>query len=117
MKYLLLMYADESIGANYTPEEREAAMKTWAEFRQEMAASGVMISSSGVAPGTHPKTVRVRNGAPLVTDGPFAETHEQLGGYFVLDCQNLDEALHWAEKIPTAKYGSIEVRPLWAPGG
>jgi hypothetical protein len=116
MKYLLLMYADESIGSNYSKEERQAAAKTWAEFRQEMSASGVLISSNGVAPDTSATTVRVRNDKTMITDGPFAETHEQLGGYFLVDCKDLDEAIRWAEKIPTAKYGSIEVRPLWSPG-
>ena len=116
MKYLLLMYADESIGSNYSKEERQAAAKTWAEFRQEMAASGVLISSNGVSPDTSATTVRVRNDKTMITDGPFAETHEQLGGYFLVDCKDLDEAIRWAEKIPTAKYGSIEIRPLWSPG-
>ncbi len=119
MKYLLLMYAgesNESISSKYTQEERQAAAKTWAEFRQEMAASGVLISSNGVAPGASATTIRVRNDKTLITDGPFAETHEQLGGYFLVDCANLDEAIRWAEKIPTAKYGSIEIRPLWSPG-
>lgn len=116
MKYLLLMYADESIGSNYSEGERQAAAKTWAEFRKEMAASGELVASSGVAPGNNVTTVRVRNDKTMITDGPFAETHEQLGGYFLFDCQDLDEAIRWAEKIPTAKYGSIEIRPLWTPG-
>jgi hypothetical protein len=110
------MYADESIGSDWSAEEQQAAAKTWAEFRKEMARSGELISSSGVAPGSSATTVRVRNDKTLVTDGPFAETHEQLGGYFLFDCQDLDEAIRWAEKIPTAKYGSIEIRPLWSPG-
>lgn len=116
MKYLLLMYADESIGANWTQEEAQAAGKTWAEFRKEMVAAGVMISSNGVAPASSVTTVRVRNDQTMITDGPFAETHEQLGGYFLVECNDLDEAIRWAEKIPTAQYGSIEIRPLWSPG-
>jgi hypothetical protein len=116
MKYLLLMYADESIGSKWSKEEMEAAAKTWAEFRQEMRVSGDLVSSSGVAPGSSATTVRVRNDKTMITDGPFAETHEQLGGYFLVDCKDLDEAIRWAEKIPTAKYGSIEIRPLWSPG-
>ena len=116
MKYLLLMYADESIGSKLSEEELQAASKTWAEFRREISASGVLISKSGVAPGTSATTVRVRNEKTLITDGPFAETHEQLGGYFLVDCKDLDEAICLAEKIPTAKYGSIEIRPLWSPG-
>ena len=116
MKYLLLMYADESIGSNWSKEEMQAAGKTWAEFVKEISATGTLISTSGVAPGTSATTVRVRNDKTMITDGPFAETHEQLGGYFLVDCKDLDEAIRWAEKIPTAKYGSIEVRPLWSPG-
>jgi hypothetical protein len=115
MKYLLLMYADESIGSKYSKEELQDAAKTWAKFRQEIAASGVLISSSGVAPDTRATTVRVRDDKTLITDGPFAETHEQLGGFFLVECNDLDEAIRWAEKIPTAKYGSIEVRQLWSP--
>jgi hypothetical protein len=116
MKYLLLMYADESIGSNWSKEEFQAATKTWAEFRKEISASGALISNNGVAPNSSATTVRVRNDKTLITDGPFAETHEQLGGYFLVDCEDLDEAIRWAEKIPTAKYGSIEIRPLWSPG-
>ena len=116
MKYLLLMYADESIGSKWSKEEMQAAAKTWAEFRKEMSASGVLISSSGVAPDTSATTVRLRNDKTLITDGPFAETHEQLGGYFLVDCKDLDEAIRWAERIPTAKYGSIEIRPFWSAG-
>ncbi|HNB52675.1 MAG TPA: YciI family protein [Anaerolineales bacterium] len=116
MKYLLLMYAAEEIGANMSDEERQAAQKTWADFRKEINSSGVLISSNGVAPESSVTTIRVRNDKTLLTDGPFAETHEQLGGYFLVECENLDEAIRWAEKIPTAKYGSIEIRPLWSPG-
>ncbi len=115
MKYLLLMYADESISASYSKEEFQAAGKTWSEFAQELAASGALISNSGLASVASATTVRVRNDKILITDGPFAETHEQLGGYFLVECKDLDEAIRWAEKIPTAKYGSIEVRPLWSP--
>jgi hypothetical protein len=116
MKYLLLMYADESIDSKFSKEELQAAAKTWAEFRQGMSASGVLISSGGVPDVANVTTVRVRNDKTMITDGPFAETHELLGGYFVVDCKDLDEAIRWAEKIPTAKYGSMEIRSLWTPG-
>ena len=72
----------------------------------------VLLSNNGLDPIANTTTVRVREGKTLITDGPFAETHEQLGGYYLLDCQDLDEAIRWAEKIPTGKYSSIEVRPL-----
>lgn len=115
MKYLLLMYADEAIPSAYSKEEFQAAARTWNQFAQEIAASGVLISNSGLAPVANATTVRVRDGQTLLTDGPFAETHEQLGGYFLVECKNLDEAIRWAEKIPSAMYGSIEIRPAGVP--
>ena len=115
MKYLLLMYADEAIPSSYSKEEFQAAAKTWAEFAQEIAASGVLISNSGLAPVANATTVRVRKNQTLLTDGPFAETHEQLGGYFLVECKDLDEAIYWAKKIPSAQYGSVEIRPTGVP--
>jgi hypothetical protein len=110
---MLLMYANES-EVPKTPEEQQAAAPVWYALGEEMKAAGVWLSSSGLSPIADATTVRVRDGKTLITDGPFAETHEQLGGYFLLDCKDLDEAIRWAEKIPTAKYGSIEVRPQWS---
>lgn len=116
MKYMLLMYADQSIAQNSTPEEGQAAMQAWFAFNKEAEAAGVLLSTNGLSPVTNATTVRVRNGKTLTTDGPFAETHEQLFGYYLFDCKDLDEAVGWAAKIPTAKDGSIEVRPLWSGG-
>ena len=114
MKYMLLLYANESVVLD-TPEEQEAvAPESWFALMGEMKAAGVLLSNNGLAPVANATTVRVREGKRLITDGPFAETHEQLGGFFLLECQDLDEALRWAEKIPHAKYGSVEVRPLWS---
>jgi hypothetical protein len=113
MKYMLLMYADESKAPNHTPEEFQAAAQAWQSFASEANAAGVLLSTNGLSPVANATTVRVRDAKTLVTDGPFAETHEQLGGCFLLDCKDLDEAIEWAAKIPTAQYGSIEVRPLW----
>ena len=114
MKYMLLMYASESFVPT-TPEEQQAvAPEVWFALMDEMKKAGVLLSNNGLAPITTATTVRVRDGKSLITDGPFAETHEQLGGFFLLDCKDLDEALRWAEKIPHAKYGSVEVRPLWS---
>lgn len=112
MRYLLLMYAAES-KAPTNPEDFQAARKEWNALGQELATAGVLVSNTGLSPAANATTVRVRNGKTLTTDGPFAETHEQLGGYYLLECQDLDEAIRWAERIPTAKYGSIEVRPQW----
>jgi hypothetical protein len=114
MKYMLLMYANESSELN-TPEDQEAVSQTvWFALMKEMKDAGVLLSNNGLAPTTTATTVRVREGKTLITDGPFAETHEQLGGFFLLDCKDLDEALRWAEKVPHARYGSVEVRPLWS---
>ena len=115
MKYLLLMYADE-LKMPQSAEEQRAAAPVWSALSEEMKAAGVWLASSGLSPIADATTVRVRDGKTLFTDGPFAETHEQLGGYFLVGCQDLDEALRWAEKIPTAAYGSVEVRPLWSAG-
>src|SRR3569832_440918 len=99
MKYMLLMYANES-KAPQTPEEYQVASQAWAAFGQENAAAGVVLSNSGLSPIADATTVRVRDGKTLTSDGPFAETHEQLGGYYLLECKDLDEAIGWAQKIP-----------------
>ena len=114
MKYMLLMYADESIAQKFTPEEYQAAGQAWFALGKELDAAGVLESNHGLSPVSNATTVRLRDGKTLTTDGPFAETHEQLGGYYLLECKDLDEALGWAAKIPMAKYGSIEVRPIWS---
>jgi len=115
MKYILLMYSAEGTGPS-TPEELQAVGQAFQKLRQEAKSAGVLLGQNGVAPGSSATTLRVRDGQQLITDGPFAETHEQMGGYFLLDCDNLDDAIEWAAKIPTAEYGSIEIRPLWTPG-
>jgi hypothetical protein len=115
MKYILLMYANQSGAPQLTPEEQTAEQQAWFAYMNDAKAAGVLLDNNGLAPGVSPTTVRVRDGKTLTTDGPFAETHEQLAGYSVVDCKNLDDAISWAARIPTAKYGSIEIRPLWSP--
>jgi hypothetical protein len=112
MKYMLLIYAKGSERPDFTPDERQAAMQAWMEFETEVAAAGLLVSNEALYPVTNATTVRVRDGKRLIADGPFAETHEQLGGYYVLDCKDLDEAIGWAAKMPGAKYGTVEVRPV-----
>jgi hypothetical protein len=116
MKYMLLMYwnQDDVPQTPQTPEAWSAARKPWDAFGQELEAAGVLLSNSGLAPVSNATTVRVREGKTLLTDGPFAETHEQLGGFYLLQCQDLDEAVRWAAKIPMAPYGSVEIRPTWS---
>jgi hypothetical protein len=111
MKYMLLMYFDET-EAPQTPEEQQAVAQAWYGFSTEVKAAGVWLANDGLSSITDATTVRVREGKTLIADGPFAETHEQLGGYYLLECKDLDEAIRWAAKIPSAQYGSVEVRPL-----
>ena len=112
MRYLLLIYTSEAQDAKRTPEEQEANMGAYYTFTNEVQEAGVMVGGEALHPTNTATTVRVRNGQITSTDGPFAETKEQLGGYYMLDCENLDEAIKWAAKIPGAKEGSIEIRPI-----
>ena len=109
MKYMLLFYWNEAT----VPADVSELYQAWQDVSRDAAAAGVLLSRNGLKPVSNATTVRVRDGKTLTTDGPFAETHEQLGGYFLVECKDLDEALAWAAKIPTAWYGSVEIRPLW----
>ena len=113
MKYLLAIYANETEWSELGDEGRRAMYEEYSAVSEELAGRGMMIDGAELRPTTAATTVRIRDGRTLVTDGPFAETKEQLGGYYVLDCENLDEALAYAAKIPAAENGSIEVRPVW----
>ncbi|MCA9910481.1 MAG: YciI family protein [Anaerolineae bacterium] len=115
MKYMLLFYASEAAAQQAQAQGQEIAA-AWYAFMQEAGASGALISTNGLLPTANATTVRIRNDKTLTTDGPFAETHEQLGGFAIFDCADLDDAIRWAEKIPHAKYGSVEIRPLWSEG-
>src|SRR5262249_23315040 len=114
MKFALLLYADFSQAPQYTPEERVAAQQSWFTLVGELKAAGVYVENYGFAPIAKAKTVRIRDGKTLITEGPFAETTEALGGFFMLECKDTDEATRWAAKIPYASGGSIEVRPIIA---
>jgi len=114
MKFALLLYADLSLAPQYTAEERAVAQQSWFTLVNEMKAAGVYVENYGYSPVTRARTVRVRNGKTVTTDGPVAETTEDLNGYFLLDCKDMDEAIGWAAKIPYANGGSIEVRPVIA---
>ena len=113
MRYLLMIYSDESHYATMSEADMGALMGAYGEFSEEVAAAGVLESSDRLQPTPTATSVRVRNGKTETTDGPFAETKEAFGGYYLINVKNLDEALAWAAKIPTATYGSIEVRPIW----
>ena len=110
MKYLFLLYG-EPIPPAGTPEARKL-LEDWGAARQAMEDAGVLIACAPLYPPEASTTVRVRDGATLLTDGPAAEIKEQFGGYTLVECANLDEALAWAAKIPTAREGMVEVRPV-----
>jgi hypothetical protein len=112
MRYMFLVYSQEE---DTTPEALSAVARQHLEVITESRQHGVFCAADPLRPTSTATTVRVQDGKVLVTDGPFAETKEQLAGYYILDCQNLDEALEWAAKIPTACKGGagcIEVRPI-----
>ena len=112
MKYMLLIYHDEQSWNGITEAERQEIYLEFRKLRSELQARGQFVTGSQLQPIATATTVRVRDGKELVTDGPFAETHEQLGGYFLIEANNLDEATSIAARIPSARTGSIEVRPL-----
>src|SRR5262249_9108728 len=112
MKYALTIYGDESQREGATPEQMAAVSQAYAVLTQELDEKGVMLAGEGLYPTPTATTVQVRDGERTVTDGPFAETKEQLGGFYVLECKDLDEAIEWAAKIPGAQTGSVEIRPV-----
>jgi hypothetical protein len=112
VEYLLLIYNDEKEWASLPDGERNAIIREYFGLSEAMRADGVYVGSAPLRPTTTARTVRIRDGEQLVTDGPFAETKEQLGGYFLVEAASDEEARRWAARIPAARYGSIEVRPL-----
>jgi hypothetical protein len=112
MKFIALIYNDETQGADATPADIAGIFQAHGEFGQAAREAGVFEGGDGLQPTPTATTVRVRDGERMLTDGPFAETKEQLGGFYALECKDLDEALAWAAKIPGAERGSIEVRPV-----
>jgi hypothetical protein len=111
MQYLLLIYSAES---DDETQDQSTMMAEYGAFTQGIIQSGNFKSADRLRPVAAATTVRVRDGRTLTTDGPFAETREQLGGYYLIEAKDLDEAVGIAAKVPTAKHGSIEVRPIWS---
>jgi hypothetical protein len=112
MRYLLAIYGDEQGFATATEAEAAAVADAYNAFTKDIVDRGLFQSGDALEPSSTATTVRVRDGRTLATDGPYAETKEQLGGYYVVDCKNLDEAIELAAKIPGAATGTIEVRPI-----
>jgi hypothetical protein len=112
MKYLLALIGDESRFADRTPEQQTEVMRAWDGYTRAAIEAGVHLGGEGLQPSATATTVQIsESGEPLVSDGPFAETKEQLAGYYLLDCKDLDDALAWAKRIPMPG-GTVEVRPV-----
>ncbi|MFB2771571.1 YciI family protein [Pelatocladus sp. BLCC-F211] len=109
MKYILLIYSDETV---WTQSELNHCYAESIQLTRELQAKGQYLDASPLHSVTTATSIRVRNGKRLITDGPFAETHEQLGGYFLIDAKDLDEAINIAERIPSARVGTVEIRPI-----
>ncbi len=115
MKYMLTLIGDEDDGGDGepTPEQMEAMLEPWAAFDRALAEAGAFVAGEALQPSATATTVKVSgSGERTVTDGPFAETKEQLGGFYVIECADLDAALEWARKVPVAPGSSVEVRPV-----
>ncbi len=113
MQYMALIYGDQNRFASFSDEEREAAYALYRAFGQEAEAAGVLVAGNELAPTTNATTVRIRADETLVTDGPYAEVKEALGGYYILECASIEEAIDWAARIPGAEHGAVEVRPVY----
>ena len=112
MKYALLIYADEKAWESVPHDQRHAIYEEYEKFANELVERGVMRGGDQLADSPAATTVRVRDGQQLVTDGPFAETKEQLGGFYLLECGDVDEALAWAEQVPESPGLVVEGRPV-----
>jgi len=115
MRYMLLIYSSERAEAQTPPEEIQAIMDGHFAVMEGTTKAGILRGAEPLHPTSTATTVRIENGQPVTTDGPFAETKEQLGGYYILDCKDLDEAIFWAGQIPTGCKGGtgcVEIRPI-----
>jgi hypothetical protein len=113
MRFLSLIFIDEAVYADATPEQYQDVLAAHGAFGEAAGAAGVLVGGEGLQPAATATTLRVRDDERMLVDGPFAETKEQLGGFYLLECKDLDEALSWAERIPeVALGGAVEVRPV-----
>ena len=117
MRYMLLIWENEAISAAQTDAEREAVFAEYRAFTDDVRRQGVLVAGDPLLPSETAMTIRLRNGQAVSTDGPFAETREQLGGYYIVDCETLEQACSLAARIPAARDGAIEVRPVMDMNG
>jgi hypothetical protein len=114
MQYLLMLYHDESVWPTMTPAEQEQGMAAYAAYSEALRAAGAFAGSNRLRPSSATTTVRLADGKPQVLDGPYIDSKEQFGGYYLIDVPDLDAAIAWAARCPGASYGTVEVRPVWA---
>ena len=113
MQYLLMLYADEAQWANRTPEQQQQGIAAYRAYRESLAAAGVLVGSNRLRPAETATTLRTTNNKVQVLDGPFIDSKESLGGYFLIEVEDLDMALSWASKCPGVAHGVVEVRAIW----
>jgi len=113
MKYLLMIYANEAGWSKLTKAEQEQGVAAYTAYTEALKKAGVLAGSNRLQSVSAATTVRLANGKPQVLDGPYADTKEQLGGYYLIDAPNLDAAISWASRCPGAGHGIVEVRPVW----
>jgi hypothetical protein len=112
VQYLLLIYGDENGAAGMSPEDSQAVWNEWIDYTRTIAGEGILRAGEALEATTTATSVRVREDALQVTDGPFAETREQLGGFYLIECDDLDTAIEAARRCPGARFGTMEVRPV-----
>ena len=117
MQYVALIHADEAAWEALSDDERQQAYADYTQLSEDARAAGVMVGGNELAPTAVATTVRIEDGQTIVTDGPYAEVKEALGGYYIFDCASFDDAIAWASRIPAAATGAIEVRPVHVEEG
>jgi hypothetical protein len=117
MQYLLMLYSTEGGYSELTRAEQEQAMAAYGAYMEALSKSGCLVGSNRLQPTSTATTVRVQNGKSQVLDGPFVDSKEQIGGYFLIDVPGLDAAISWAARCPGASHGTVEVRPIWSMPG
>lgn len=117
MRYTLMLYSNETDFANLPPELMQEQFQVFGAYIGALQEAGVFVDTDWLQPTTTATTISMRGGSRMVQDGPYAETKEQLGGYFVIDVADLDAAIHWAERCPAAQFGWVEIRASAVPAG
>ncbi len=113
MQYILMLHVDETAFPRLSPEEQRRGLAAYAAYTEALTKAGVVVNWNRLQPRSSARTVRAVDGKAQVLDGPFAETKEQIGGFYIIDVPDLDAALAWAARCPATRHGAVEVRPLW----